>query len=33
MILSKRGEDEVLDELNKEVTSVVGHLKLIVALG
>lgn len=33
MILSKRGEDEVLDELNKEVSSVVGHLKLIVALG
>jgi hypothetical protein len=33
MIISKKGEDEVLDELNKEVSYVVGHLKLIVALG
>lgn len=33
MIISKKGEDEVLDELQKEVQYVVGHLKLIVALG
>lgn len=33
MITKKSGEDEVLDELNKEVSYVVGHLKLIVALG
>lgn len=33
MTLTKKGEDEVLDELSKEVTGVFGHLKLIVALG
>jgi hypothetical protein len=33
MIVSKKGEDEVLDELQKDVQYVVGHLKLIFALG